>query len=132
MGPGPPKTSLALPSPTAKATVPVQRLSPTQMKERRDKRLCYNCDDKWAPGHKCRVAKLFIMKCEDSGDEEDTKSMPPLIEEGGSSSKHYGEVDKVHAKISPINFNPCDLRITKPKHYENYRTNQWSKDCYFN
>lgn len=26
--------------------VPIQKLSPVQMKERRNKRLCYNCDDK--------------------------------------------------------------------------------------
>ena len=36
--------------------VPIQRLSPSEMKKRRDKGLCYNCDDKWAQGHKCKLA----------------------------------------------------------------------------
>jgi len=31
------------------------------MKERRDKGLCYNCDEKWNPAHKCKSPKLFLM-----------------------------------------------------------------------
>jgi len=31
------------------------------MKERRDKGLCYNCDDKWNPTHKCKFPKLYLM-----------------------------------------------------------------------
>jgi len=50
--------------------VPIQRLSPSQMKEQRDKGLCYNCDDKWAQGHKCKSALLFIIECDESGDDE--------------------------------------------------------------
>ncbi|KAA8534845.1 hypothetical protein F0562_029939 [Nyssa sinensis] len=78
---------MALPAPVQKAMVPVQRLSPAQMKERRDKGLCYNCDDKWAPGHRCKSAKLFIMECENSDEDDDIRSTPLAIEEGGSSSK---------------------------------------------
>jgi hypothetical protein len=29
------------------------------MKERRDKGLCYYCDEKWIPGHKCK--SLYLM-----------------------------------------------------------------------
>lgn len=57
------------------------------MKERRDKGLCYNCDDKWALEHKCKKTKLFIMECEDSGDEEEVSYPPMLIEEWRSSLK---------------------------------------------
>jgi len=35
------------------SAVLIQKLSPTQMKERRDKGLCYNCDEKWNPAQKC-------------------------------------------------------------------------------
>ncbi|KAA8529666.1 hypothetical protein F0562_034234 [Nyssa sinensis] len=87
LSPGPIKPPMALPAPVQKAMVPVQRLSPAQMKERRDKGLCYNCDDKWAPGHRCKSAKLFIMECENSDEEDDIRSTPLAIEEGGSSSK---------------------------------------------
>lgn len=50
LGLGPPRTSLALPTPANKVTAVVQRLSPTQMNEKRDKSLCYNCDEKWVIG----------------------------------------------------------------------------------
>ncbi|KAJ0034380.1 hypothetical protein Pint_26460 [Pistacia integerrima] len=51
--------------PEKRAIVLVQRLSPSQMNERRDKGLCYNCDDKWALGHKCKSTRLFIMECDE-------------------------------------------------------------------
>ncbi|KAF8369296.1 hypothetical protein HHK36_032691 [Tetracentron sinense] len=40
---------------------PIKRLTPLEAKERRDKGLCYNCDEKFAPGHQCKVQKLFLM-----------------------------------------------------------------------
>ena len=52
-----------------RALVPIQKLSPVQMKERRDRGLCYNCDDKWGPSHKCKAARLFVMEGEDSDGE---------------------------------------------------------------
>ncbi|KAF5447657.1 hypothetical protein F2P56_033191, partial [Juglans regia] len=45
-----------------KAIVSVQKIKPHQMKERRDKGLCYYCDSKWNPGHKCQRPKLFLME----------------------------------------------------------------------
>lgn len=32
------------------------------MKERRDKGLCYNCEEKWNPSHKCKSPKLYLMQ----------------------------------------------------------------------
>lgn len=32
------------------------------MKERREKRLCYFCDEKWNPSHHCRKAKIYLME----------------------------------------------------------------------
>lgn len=40
---------------------PIQRISQGQMKERRDKGLCYYCDDKWQPGHKCKAPRLYLL-----------------------------------------------------------------------
>jgi hypothetical protein len=31
------------------------------MKERREKGLCYNCDEKFRPGHKCKSLTLFLI-----------------------------------------------------------------------
>ena len=44
-----------------KIRLPIKRLSPAQVEERRRKGLCYNCDDKWSPEHKCKGAKLFFV-----------------------------------------------------------------------
>lgn len=32
-----------------------------EMKVRRDKGLCYNCDEKYSPGHRCRTQKLYLL-----------------------------------------------------------------------
>ena len=42
--------------------VPLQRLIGAQMEERRKQGLCYNCDEKWQMGHKCKGAKLFLLE----------------------------------------------------------------------
>ena len=45
-----------------KSSIPIKRITLAQMDERRKKGLCYNCDEKWGPGHKCRNARLFILE----------------------------------------------------------------------
>jgi hypothetical protein len=45
----PPKAIVVLPN-----RRPLMRLSPVEMDERRAKGLCYNCDDKFTPGHHCK------------------------------------------------------------------------------
>ena len=54
----PPKAPSLLES---KPRLPIKRISPVQMEERKKKGLCYNCDEKWAPGHKCKSAMLFLL-----------------------------------------------------------------------
>ena len=43
---------------------PPQRLTPKQLDERREKRLCFNFDSKYSTGHKCNMNKLFYIDCE--------------------------------------------------------------------
>ncbi|KAF5480102.1 hypothetical protein F2P56_000872 [Juglans regia] len=45
-----------------KAVVPVHKISPNQMKIRREKGLCYHCDSKWHPGHRCNSPKLYLIE----------------------------------------------------------------------
>ena len=42
--------------------MPIKRLTPAQTDERRKRGLCYNCDEKWGVGHKCKNAKLFLLE----------------------------------------------------------------------
>jgi hypothetical protein len=48
------------------------------MVERQLKGLCYNCDDKYFPGHKCKEQKIFMAISEDIL-EEDVET--PLVSE---------------------------------------------------
>uniref|UniRef100_A0A2N9G868 Reverse transcriptase domain-containing protein n=1 Tax=Fagus sylvatica TaxID=28930 RepID=A0A2N9G868_FAGSY len=51
--------------PNTRPPLPVQRLTPMQMSERRKKGLCYNCDEKWSTNHKCKTMKFtspFTMR----------------------------------------------------------------------
>ena len=43
--------------------LPIKRISLAQMEERKKKGLCYNCDEKWGLGHKCKNAMLFLLDC---------------------------------------------------------------------
>ncbi|KAG6742300.1 hypothetical protein POTOM_053170 [Populus tomentosa] len=86
------------PASDMKALVPIQCLSPVQMKERRVRGLCYNCDERWGPGHKCKSARLFIMECEDSeGEELQPIQQPQLLEETDSLSGG----NEVNSKTAP-------------------------------
>lgn len=61
-----------------------------EMKERRSKGLCYNCDEKFTPGHKCRTQTLYLIEgqwpksdieeepCNESDTKEDIEE-PPAI-----------------------------------------------------
>ncbi|KAK9179225.1 hypothetical protein WN943_028424 [Citrus x changshan-huyou] len=50
------------------STLPVRRLAPVEMQERRIKGLCYNCDEKFTPGHRCK--KLFLIEACYDGDND--------------------------------------------------------------
>jgi hypothetical protein len=58
-----------------KPNFPLQRLSSTQMAERRKNGLCYTCDEKWNANNVCTKGKVFLMEgCglfTDQFDEED-------------------------------------------------------------
>jgi hypothetical protein len=46
------------------------------MVERKLKGLCYNCDDKYFPGHKCKEQKIFMAISEEiSEEDEETPSV---------------------------------------------------------
>ena len=44
---------------------PPTRLTPQQMDERREKCLCFNCDNKYGKVHKPVEKKLFYVDCEE-------------------------------------------------------------------
>jgi hypothetical protein len=56
----------------------IQKLSQEEMVERQLKGLCYNCDDKYFPGHKCKEQNLFMALSEDVYEEE--VEAPSMVE----------------------------------------------------
>jgi hypothetical protein len=42
--------------------LPIKRISSNQMQERREKGLCYYCDDKYHIGHKCSRPKVYLLE----------------------------------------------------------------------
>jgi len=65
-----------LPSPPPPTTVPstVKRLSAEELVVRRDKGLCYHCDEKWILSHRCRP-RLHLLIADD--DDDDCTNLPP-------------------------------------------------------
>jgi hypothetical protein len=66
------RSSLPATSPTFQATgqavpKPFKKLSPAEIMERRQKGLCFNCDEPYSRGHKCQ--KLFYLEVLDDVDE---------------------------------------------------------------
>ena len=57
---------------------PVKRLSDAKFRARLDKCLCFKCNERYSPGHKCKMKKkrelmLFIMNEEESVEEENQR-----------------------------------------------------------
>jgi hypothetical protein len=72
-----PRTKLVNPT-TPSAPLKIQKLTRAEMAERQLKFLCYNCDDKYFPGHKCKEQNIFMAISEDIS-EEDVET--PLVSE---------------------------------------------------
>eukprot|EP00253_Pinus_taeda_P024737 PITA_24737 len=58
-------------------TLKVQKVSPAEMAERGKQGLCYYCDEKHSPGHKCKEPKNFQI---DATDYSSSEEAPPLEE----------------------------------------------------
>uniref|UniRef100_A0A2N9H624 Reverse transcriptase n=1 Tax=Fagus sylvatica TaxID=28930 RepID=A0A2N9H624_FAGSY len=59
-----------------RSSFPLKRLTPTELKERCEKGLCYNCNERFVPGH--RYKKLFVIEA--YSEEEDNDSDMELEE----------------------------------------------------
>nr|GEY20495.1 transposon Ty3-G Gag-Pol polyprotein [Tanacetum cinerariifolium] len=59
----PPQNSslTAAPAPTSE-TLAIKRLSPAEMQQRRVDGLCFNCPEKYSPGHKCDPPEFLLLQ----------------------------------------------------------------------
>lgn len=65
-------------------TLPIRRFAPTELQRRREQGLCYNCDEKYTFGHKCK--KLFFIEAEKGNEpkehkeeKDDTQETPAIF-----------------------------------------------------
>eukprot|EP00253_Pinus_taeda_P002438 PITA_02438 len=74
---------------TTTQTLKVQKVSPQEMAERRKQGLCYYCDEKYSPGHKCKEPKFFQI---DATDYSSTEEDPPLEEQEAIEEDNQKEI----------------------------------------
>ena len=55
---------------TARFSGEVRRLSDSELQKKREKGLCYRCDEKWAPGHRCKKKELTVLLTYDMDEAE--------------------------------------------------------------
>lgn len=67
----------ALPPLLPTPTLPVHRFSAAELRDKREKGICYNCDQKWSSGHKCRSKFLLLLGTADDDDEAPPDSPTP-------------------------------------------------------
>jgi hypothetical protein len=56
-------TNNANPNPTSK--LPIRRITSAQRNERRTQGLCFHCDEKFVPGHKCSTGRFLLLMTEE-------------------------------------------------------------------
>uniref|UniRef100_A0A2C9WKT3 Uncharacterized protein n=1 Tax=Manihot esculenta TaxID=3983 RepID=A0A2C9WKT3_MANES len=56
-------------------------LTSKEMDEKRAKRMCFWCDDKFSPGHRCKKKQLFVLQIKEVIDEEDLDAIANEIKE---------------------------------------------------
>ena len=82
---------------TPSAPLKIQKLTKAEMAERQLKGLCYNCDDKYFPGHKFKEQNLFMAISEDTA-EEDVET--PLVSESPKSTDIMPPSDPPQSRTS--------------------------------
>jgi len=65
--------------------IPIRRNTPTQREERRAQGLCYNCDEKFVPGHKYSIRRFLLLMhgegCETETEEATIETELPATNE---------------------------------------------------
>lgn len=70
------------PTPITTTNPPIKKLSYVEMRARKKKGLCYNCDETFKLGHKCKQQQCYMLVVEEEEEEEffhDSK----IVLEGG-------------------------------------------------
>ncbi|XP_028775639.1 uncharacterized protein LOC114732519 [Neltuma alba] len=67
-----------LPTPAMKPVTQIKKMTAVEMAIRREKGLCYTCDEKFSPAHRCANKQFMVMFCEESDSPSTTESATVL------------------------------------------------------
>nr|GLL17711.1 uncharacterized protein LOC107177859 [Ipomoea trifida] len=111
----PATTTLPLPSnrtqnKTANSTLPIRRLTPQEMREKRAKGLCYNCDQQYTTNHRCQSKFLLLLGTDDGEEEGDNAEVGELpTHMSDEETIVLGDISSLHAMAGPGN--PRSLQL---------------------
>jgi hypothetical protein len=74
--------------PTPSSNFPVRHLPSAEIRDRRAKGLCFRCDEKWGPSHRCRSKVLLLLGTDEDTAESDSEELQPEDVAGDISSLH--------------------------------------------
>ena len=69
-----------LPSPPKPPPLPIRRLTPEEIASRRERGLCFHCDEKFTRGHRCPSRFLLLLADEDPPDNPNIDNPDPLMD----------------------------------------------------
>ncbi|KAG7963754.1 hypothetical protein I3843_09G134000 [Carya illinoinensis] len=103
-------------NPNRKLMMPIKRITPVQMQERREKGLCYYCDEKFHIGHKSNRPKLFLLEGIEVDESEETEPKEgnlAIIEpkEMNERGKEMGELLLISLHAMAGSLAPKTMRI---------------------
>ena len=78
-----PNQTLLKPIPThttlpPNSKLPIKRLTPAEMAARRERGLCFNCDEKFVPGHRCKPPQFLCLLVEEDTEEQSPATNLPI------------------------------------------------------
>jgi hypothetical protein len=104
-----PRPKLVNPT-TLSTLLKIQKLTRDEMDERQIKGLCYNCDEKYFPGHKYKEQNLFMAISEDIS-EEDVET--PFVSESHESTDITPPLDP--PEVEPVISLSALTRFSSPQ-----------------
>lgn len=99
---------------TVKTVIPIQKVSQSEMRERTQRGLCYFCDEKWNPNHKCdkKKAKVFLMEGMELFQEEEEKDWEVVEEKATENNEDLeDEIPEISLHAIAGFLNPRTMRI---------------------
>ncbi|XP_041009333.1 uncharacterized protein LOC121253378 [Juglans microcarpa x Juglans regia] len=88
-------------NPNRKPIMPIKRITPTQMQERRETGLYYYCDEKFHIGHKCNKPKLFLLEGIEEGESDEFEEGKLAIVEPKEMDEEFKEMGSTHSFVDP-------------------------------